>query len=838
MIVESPELGARRQSSRETVHCEHCSLPVPSGLVRAQAEHQFCCHGCETAYGIIHSCGLDKYYAIRDGLGEAATPSRASGRSYREFEDPAFRRLYVRGQDGGACWTELFLQGVHCSACVWLVERLPKILDGVLEARLDMRRAMVRVTWRDDVVSLSKIAAALDALGYAPHPARDATARQRRIHEDRVALVRIAVAGACAANVMLFGTALYAGLFDEMEASHVAFFRWMSMACTVLSLLWPGRVFFKSAWGAIRTRTAHLDVPIALALAAGGIWSVIATVRGAGEVYFDSLSVLVFALLVGRFIQARQQRWASDSIELLFSLTPTSARRVENEDGVELIKDVPIEAVHPGDVLEVRAGESIPADGEVAYGSSSVDQALLTGESSPVAVRPGDAIAAGAVNISSVLRMTVVATGESTRVGKLMTMVEECARRRAPIVRLADRASGWFVIGMLGLAALTLGVWLWLDAKHAIDHAVALLIVTCPCALGLATPLALTVALGRAARRGILIKGGDAVQRLDSPGTIFLDKTGTITFGRLSLVRIDGDPTVAPLVAAIERTSSHPIALALVRDLGAKLEAHSDDDLAGSLPVENVESTTGAGVRGLVDGREVIVSSPAFAKASGARDPRGLWSRELAIADEGLTPVAVVVDGELAAMLAMGDQVRPDSADVIQSLRSLGWRIGILSGDHPRVAAAVARQVGVHPEAAQGGLSPERKLAIVREASLSGNVVMVGDGVNDAAALAAAGVGVAVHGGAEASLAAADVYLNRPGLRPVEELLVGSRRAMGVIRRNLGASLFYNITAAALAVTGLINPLLAAIFMPVSSLTVLALSFRSRSFDEPEGGSR
>lgn len=804
--------------------CAHCRQVVPRGLVRPDAALQFCCHGCETAFAIINSCGLERYYAVRDQSGAERTPARTTGRSYREFEDRAFRDLYVRGTPGGVCWTELFLQGVHCSACVWLVERLPRVLAGVLEARLDMRRAIVRVTWRDDVVPLSKVAAALDSLGYPPHPARDAGSRAQRTAEDREALVRIAVAGACAGNVMLMATALYAGLFDAMDAEHAEFFRWMSMACTLVALLWPGRVFFKSAAAAIRTRTAHLDVPIALALAVGGAWSVISTVRGHGEVYFDSISVLVFALLVGRFIQARQQRWASDAIELLFSMTPGSARRRTPSGALE---DVPIEAVRPGDTLEILAGESIPADGEIVQGTSSIDQALLTGESTPISVSVGHQVPAGALNISDRLSIAVLATGENSRIGRLLRLVEECARRRAPIVQLADRASGWFVIGMLALAALTLAIWAVLDPAHAVDHAVALLIVTCPCALGLATPLALTVALGRAAGRGILIKGGDAVQRLDSTGTVFLDKTGTITQGRMCLMRTEGDASILPAVAALERTSSHPIAKALVRDIDALLEG---DPVGEALRVEDAKSIVGVGISGVVDGRHISILSPSHIVATGAADPLGLADRAAVIAEEGFTPVGVIADGRLVAMLAVGDRVRDDAARSIDRLRAMGWRIGILSGDHPRVVAAVARQVGVHPEAAQGGLSPEQKLAAVREAGAAGNVVMVGDGVNDAAALAAAGVGVAVHGGAEASLAAADVYLNRPGLGPVEELVLGSRRTMRVIRWNLAASLVYNVTAAALAVTGLINPLLAAIFMPVSSLTVLAMSFRLRSF--------
>jgi P-type Cu2+ transporter len=582
-------------------------------------------------------------------------------------------------------------------------------------------------------------------------------------------------------------------------------------------------VFFTSAWAAVRTRTPHLDVPIALALLAGGAWSVVSTIRGAGEVYFDTVSVLVFLLLVGRFVQHRQQRWAADAVELLFSITPSSARRVSRSPGgEEAIEDVPVEALRLGDVVELRAGESFPADGTVIRGDSLVDQSMLTGESAHVPISVGDPAAAGAVNIASTLRVTVEATGENTRVGRLMRLVEESSRRKAPIVRFADRVSSFFTVAMLGLAAATFMVWLSIDAPHAIEHAVALLVVTCPCALGLATPLVITIAMGRAARSGILLKGGDAMQRLSRPGRIFLDKTGTLTFGVFTLVRWIGDESVKPMAAAVESESDHPIARALARELG-----RGDDPLPVAIDVEQLQ---GVGIRGVVGDRDVRVLSPAAVRAARASDPDGLLDHEASLAAEALTPVVVVIDGRVGAIAGLGDRVRPDARAAVASLRRLGWEVSILSGDHQRVVDAVARRVGIEPDRAIGRASPEEKLEVIRRESGRGPTVMVGDGVNDSAALAAAGVGIAVHGGAEASLSAADVYLNSPGLSSIVELVESSRRTMRVIHRNLGVSVLYNATAGALAMTGHMNPLIAALVMPLSSLTVLALACRSRTF--------
>lgn len=825
---------APRHEASAPVACSHCGLPVPGGLVRENAALQFCCQGCATVYEVIHHCGLEQYYRLRNP-DAAPAAARPTGRAYAEFDDPAFESLHVSSLDGGLRTIELFLEGVHCAACVWLVERLPAVVPGVAEARLDFRRALLRVTWRGDTLSLSRIARTLDSLGYPPHPARDADARAIRRADDRRLLVRIAVAGAIAANVMLAALALYCGMFGNIEAHEAALFRWLSMVLGVISLAWPGSLFFRGAVAALRTRTAHLDLPIALGLAAGGVAGVVNVLLGRGEIYFDSLCVLVFALLVGRWVQRHQQRWAADAVELLYSLTPTSARRVEDGE----VRDVPIEAVRAGDLVEVRAGDTVPVDGVVEVGVSSIDQSLLTGEAQPARCGPGDAVSAGTTNLAGTLRIRAAATGVATRVGKLMELVERAAREQAPIVRTADRIAGWFTVVVVLAAAATFAAWSTHGVTRAIDNAVALLIVACPCALGLATPLAVAVAIGRAAKRGILIKGGETLERLARPGTLLLDKTGTLTHGRTRLVDWTGDAQAARLVAAVERHSSHPIALALVRALAG------DEPL----PPARVRQTLGGGIEGHVEDRAVIIGSPEFvaARLSDANDaPRSASvssagaaeshcaARHLQFASTcaaaGYTPVLVAVDGRLVAAAALGDPIREEAKSVLDALRRRGWRVGLLSGDHPQVVARAAALLGIPREHARGGVSPEEKLAEVKHAAARGRVVMVGDGVNDAAALSAATVGIAVHGGAEASLAAADVYLSRAGLAPLVELFDAGRRTCGVIRRALVVSLCYNALGVSLAAAGLLSPLIAAVLMPISSLSVLGLALAVRTF--------
>jgi len=806
------------------VYCAHCGLPVPLGLIDETHDEQFCCNGCRTVYRVIHGCGLDRFYNLRGATDAEVTPAQITDRQYGEFDDPVFEDLYIEQSSSETFVTELYLEGVHCAACVWLVEKLPQVLPGVVEARLDMRRSLVRIRWDAQQVSLSRIARMLDSLGYPPHPAKDKRARELRRKEDHRFLIRIGVAAVCAGNVMTLAFALYGGVFTGIETQYSNLFRWSSMVFGLIALVWPGNLFFRGAWAALRTRTAHLDLPIALGLMAGGMAGTVNAILGRGEIYFDSLTVLVFLLLVGRWIQRRQQRWASDSIELLFSLTPTSARRVDGDRTT----DVPIEAIGPGDVIEVRAGESVPTDGIVLDGRSSVDQSLLTGESRPIAVATGDTVHAGVVNVAACLQVRVEAIGEHTRVGKLMRLVEECSLSKAPIVQLADRIAGWFVAVVLALAATTLGVWLWFDPSQAVDNAVALLIVTCPCALGLATPLAVTVAVGRAARRGILVKGGEVLELLAERGTILLDKTGTITAGRTTVLSWVGDEQAKSLVAALEAHSAHPIAAALVAALNSEEQAA----VWPTPTVTDVQQMPEGGLIGNVDGRNLTVGSSGFVRSRGVPIPPDILAAEREAVARGLSPVLVTIDNRCVAAVGLGDSIRDDVRGAIDEIKRVGWEVHILSGDHPEVVEAVGRELGIPDQHALGGATPENKVDYVGTAIREGRVVMVGDGVNDAAALSAATVGIAVHGGAEASLSAADVYLNRPGVAPIVDLVRAASRTLRTIRRSLAVSLCYNAIAASLAVCGVIGPLVAAILMPISSFTVLALAYASPTFGD------
>lgn len=799
--------------------CAHCGLPVPGGLIRPSEREQFCCAGCETARRVIRAGGLEQFYEVRERLGGVAAPAAAVDDEFGALDDPHFISKRCRALDDGRLAADLFVENIHCAACVWLLERTPTICAGVDEVRVDLGRGMLHVVWRPAATSLSRLARLIGSLGYRVHAARGEERQRVRRREDRAMLIRVGVAGAIAGNVMLASLSIYAGDASGIDPSHMSLFRWVSAALGTLSVCWPGASFVRGAIAGLRARRLNMDTPIAVGLAVGLVYGLYNTITGAGEIYFDTLATLVFLLLLGRWLQRQQQRRASDALETLHALTPFFAR-VVGDDGA--VRTVSVDALTVGAVVEIRPNESVPVDGDVISGESDLNESFLTGEAEPVAATPGKRVFAGSVNLTATIRVAALAAGEATRAGRIMRLMEESAATRAPIVRLADRIAGVFVGVVLSLALVTAALWWAIEPSRAVDNAAALLIVTCPCALGMATPLSVIAALGRAARRGILIKGGEMLEALARPGVLFLDKTGTLTEGCMAVRRWEGPQEIAALVGALESGCAHPIARALA--------AHAP---GAPLRVQRVRHRVGGGIEGCVDGRELAVGSRAFVQATIGSSSSWMDGFESECAAEGLTPVFVGMDGKIAAGAGLGDPLRASARETLDALRSMGWDVRILSGDHGAVVERAAVTLGLDPARCFARVSPEEKLAIVQKAvaeGAGGPVVMVGDGVNDAAALAAATVGVAVSGGAEASLHAAGVYLAGEGLAPLGELLRGARRTMSVIRLALGASLLYNVVVVILAMSGQLSPLIAAALMPLSSLTVISIAFRSRTF--------
>jgi Cu2+-exporting ATPase len=801
---------------------------VPAGLVRDGDAQQFCCNGCRQVYTLVREWGFDQYYALVQRQNGVLEPARVTGRSFDDFDDERVQAEATDAAGEGRCRTRFYLEGVHCAACVWLVEKLPAALHGVGEVRLNLSSGVAEITWSPGDTRLSTIARALDRLGYTPHLHRAAAVQDARRVEDRAALVRLGVAAACAMNLMFLHGAIYAGEYSGMDAPYYVFFRWLSLTVAVPVLLFSARPFFQTAIAGLRARVVHIDLPVAIALAvtfAASAWNVL---RGSGPIYFDSLAMLVAALLGGRQVQRSAQRAALERADSLRGAAFLEfARRISGPGPDAPVVEVPLTALAPGDRVEVRSGELVPVDGVVLAGRSSLDNAVLTGETAAVPVGEGDAVNAGATNLGARLIVRVDAAGSETRVGALLAVVQKALAQKPALLVTTDRLARRFVQALLAAAAATaVAGWALAGPSIAFERVVALLVVACPCALGLSVPLAVSIALLRAARGGVFIKNPDALERLRHVGTVLLDKTGTLTEGRSTVARWHGDTAALQLARDLELESSHAVARAFRASAGPALRVVRT--------VAGVTEVPGRGISGRLDGRDVAVGNRVHLEAAGLNVSASFAGVADGIAADGLSPVFVAVDGRVAGVAGIGDAIRPDARQTIDRLRARGISVRILSGDHPEVVARAGARLGLDASDAIGGLTPEAKrdvvAGLVAGRAGAGAVVMVGDGVNDAAALALADVGIAVHGGMGATIVAADIVLTREGVAPVADILEGARRLRGVVRRNLAFSLFYNAGASALAIAGMVGPLLAAVLMPVSSLTVILSSAFTRTF--------
>lgn len=738
--------------------------------------------------------GLQTFYSLRGGDGVPVGDEVTRHRTWTPD---------VTDAGDGSVYATVGVDGVHCAGCVWLVERMPQVVDGVVDARLNLGRGRMEVRWSPDQVEFGDIDSWLSRFGYSPYPL-DVGRGEAQEHREREALVKVGVSWALAANVMLLTVAMYGGL-DASDGGLWQGARWLSLLLAGGSMAYGGREFFRRAWASFRPFRGifelGVDVPVSIGLIAGFAFSAFNTIIGTGEVWFDSVAVLIAALLTARWLHARGLRQAADATNRLSAIVPQLARRLLGDGTTEQVATGELDA---GDLVEVRTGDVVPADGVVVDGLSAVDRALLTGESAPEATTIGDAVWAGETVVRGSLRLQVEKTGDETRFGQLVRWVLDAEDHKAATVALADRLAGWFVVAILIGAVVTAVVAAMTVPEDVVPRVIALLVVSCPCALGMATPLAFSIAVGRAARRGLFVRHDGVFETIQKIDAIVLDKTGTITSGAMRVIDVAGDREVLRLAAAAERRSDHPVARAFAAyDDGC--EATDYDELVGH------------GVRALVDGALIEVHG-----ADGAAN----------------TTVAIAVDGVERALVTIGDTLRPDAAALISSWQRHGVDVWIASGDHQAVVENIAEQVGVMPDRTRARQSPEDKLHLIEQLRSEGRIVaMVGDGVNDAAALREADVGIAMFGGADINAVAADVQLGRGGLQPVAELDAIATDALRAVRRNLTLSAIYNVLALAAAGVGLITPLAAAIAMPLSSIAVVVSSLaQGRGRATPRSG--
>lgn len=744
------------QPSPVAAPCPHCGTPVEGG--------GFCCTGCEMAASIIAGAGLDRYYRERTTLAPRPTGARAD-----------WRDVPVEARADGLHEATLAIDGLDCAACVWVVERVLLDLPGVQAAQVSHATGRASVVWDPARLQLDAVFKRVEQLGWQP---RALLAEARR---DRSLLLRLGVAAFVAMNVMLLSVSLYAGWFDGMHEAYATLFRHTSLALATPVALWAAWPFYRGAWAGLQARVLHMDLPVSLGVLVMYGHGVVATWSGE-DGYLDSLTMLVALLLAGRVLEQGGRRRAQEAAAALGAAAPASVRRRAGD----ALETVAVGSLRPGDEIEVGTGEEIGADGVVVDGEAEVRMALLTGESEPVRVGPGDSVVAGAMLVRGVIGVRVERAGADSLLSRMAArLVESTGRPAAP--ELTDRIAPYFTAATLLLATGAFAGWAVAAGVGAgVQVMVAVLVVACPCALALAAPLAVAAGLGAAARRGLLVRSGDGLRRLAEVDLVVLDKTGTLTGGEP--VVVEADDAVLRIAAGLERASAHPIARAVLAETARR-----------GIPIPRgaeVVETAGVGVQGVVDGVRWTLGAggPGEVQLTG---PEGVAGR-----------------------IRLRDVPRIDAARAVAQLKERGLGVVMLTGDSQAVAARIAEACGVGEVVAAVG--PDAKAAWVKARQAEGHrVLFVGDGLNDGPALAAADVGIAMGAGVASSVLVADAVVARDGLGPVVAGLDAARAARRAVRGNVVRSVVYNILAVTAALAGLVNPLVAAVLMPFSSALVI-----------------
>ena len=797
----------------DTIRCAHCLQETgPGSAITAKIdgeEKQFCCHGCLGIYELIRKNSLDAFYSKRCDWqpGPPETGARISTASFDGTVTGSGEELHI----------ELVLAGIRCASCIWLIEKYLMKFEGILSVRVNYATHRAAVSWNPQKTGLETILEAVSSIGYIPHPCRPGGDADIVAREKQDILLRFGTASFFSMQLMLFSAALYAGFFQGMETRYKFAFQLISCALATPVVFYSGLPFLAGAWRSIRTGSPNMDLLVALGSLSAYCYSV-AMIVFRGEVYFDTAAMIITFILLGRFLEAGSRLKAGNAINELLELQPREAL-VVRATGERIL--LPVSEVQPGDRIEVIPGDRIPLDGKVVDGEAEVNESMLTGESNAVLKTPGSKVFAGTFPLNGRLGVMVEGNAAETVLAGIIRTVREAQSRRAPIQGVADRTAGYFIPATIALAVMTFTLWKFTSGNTvaALMNAVSVLVIACPCALGLATPLAILVGTTAAGKKGILVKGGDVFEKVSQTTHVVLDKTGTITEGKPSITDlVDFGTTERFLrhIASLEASSEHPA--------GRAIATSWKEDF---LECTRFRAFPGKGVSALIDGETWSAGSKEFITSQGITVTEDLAKKADALESEGKTVVWAARGKTPAGMVGLIDDLRRDALPMIEALRRKKLRLSILTGDNGGVAAYISSKCGISD--VQYQLEPAEKAEIIERMKKGGAcVLMVGDGINDAPALTAADTGVTLGNATGIALECADVAILKNDLTLLETLIDSSRKCFSVIRQNLFWAFSYNLIALPLAMAGLLHPIMSSFFMAASSLIVVGNSLRLR----------
>ena len=792
------------------VECAHCRLDFDESVMITEEENgkklYFCCRGCQGVYHLLKDEGLDTFY---EKLGDQKLePAEQKADDLERFDLEGFRKKYIRTNSDGFDEISLIIEGIHCSACVWLNEKVLHQTDGIIEATINYSNNKARVVWDPEVIKLSQIIEKIRSIGYNAYPYDPSLQEERAVKTRNEYYSRILVAVFATMNIMWIAVAQYAGYFTGMEKGHKNILNIAEFILSTPTLFYSGWIFFRGAWFGLKNRFINMDVLVASGATLAWLYSIYAMITLRGEVYFDSVTMIITFVLVGKYLEVLSKKQAVDTLDTIIGSMPTEAMVVK--DGEKTL--IAIENIEPGDIIELKAGEKAAIDGILQNGSAMFDESSLTGESEPILKKEGDEILSGTICIDSVIRYKATRRSNESLLHNITELLSDSITKKPRLEQLANTVSGYFSITILSIALLTFAGWLWIDGsfEKALIISISVIVIACPCALGLATPMATLVGISKAAKRGILFKEAAQLETMAKSDLLALDKTGTLTEGQPSVISFhtyDGfDPA---LMLALAESSDHPVSKGIARYLR---EHYTIKETPNPEEIKNLQAR---GVTASIGGKKLAGGNRKLMESLGIRYTKS----------EEHSVYLFSIDGKIVADAGLRDMIRPGVEESVKKIRKMGIRVVMLTGDNEKTARLIAAKAGIDEFHAH--LMPQDKAALIDRYHDEGHtVVMAGDGINDAVALARSDIAIAMGSGADIAIEVSDVVLLEDRPAAIVDAYAISRRTFRAVKQNLTFSVLYNTVAVPLAVLGYVNPLIAALSMSMSSLFVVANSTR------------
>ena len=792
------------------ITCTHCNLTFDESImIKEEVDAKklnFCCKGCQGVYHLLESEGLDTFY---DKLGNTKLqPATKTDDDTEKFDLDGFKNKYIKINNDGLHEISLIIEGIHCSACVWLNEKVLHKTEGIIEASINYTNNKAKVVWDQDIVKLSQIIETIRSIGYNAYP-YDASLQEEKANKtkkDYYSRILVGVFGTM--NIMWIAIAQYAGYFTGMEQRFKDILNVAEFILATPVLFYSGWIFFRGAYYGFKNHIVNMDTLVASGALLAYLYSIYAMITQTGEVYFDSVTMIITFVLVGKYLEVLSKKHAVDTLDSIMGSTPTEVMILK--DGIKSL--IGIENVQVDDLIELKPGEKVVIDGVLTSGQGSFDESSLTGENEPVFKQKNNEILSGSICLDSVIHYKASKDASHSLLTSIVNLLEESITKKPHIEQLANTISGYFSTIILLIAILTfLGWYIWAGSfELALIISISVIVIACPCALGLATPMATLVGIGIAAKRGLLFKEATFLETMAKSNILALDKTGTLTEGKPSVVHAeflaDFDPSV---LLALVQTSNHPISKGIANYLYANY-----NDLR-TLKLENIKSIEAKGIEAYYQNKKIIGGNIDILKSSQINIEH--------YSENSLFFFAI--DGMLIAQFELTDTIRDGAKEAIRNIKALGIQVVMLTGDHQQSAYKVANAVGI--EKVHAKLLPGDKASLIQNFQDDGNiVVMAGDGVNDAIALASANIAIAMGQGADVAINVSDIVLLDEKPQSIYEAFKISRRTFDAVKENLGFSLLYNVVAVPLAVMGHVTPLIAALSMSLSSLVVVGNSMR------------